>query len=139
MWKLSKDKVRLHELVYIPDPHDGYKYALLRPTFTTGTANDVRHWDNNAIHTSAGVKALIVLTAWLVGYEHGFATYLRVTWRDDSRCELLIHFMRNNNPYGTPSRHMLREDKLPPYIREALGTVKRELEASYGTDDYLDI
>lgn len=138
MWKLPKEKVRLHELVYIPDPRDGYRYVLLRPTFRTDAAADTRHWDNNALQSGDSVKALVVLTAWLVSYAEGFATYMRTTWRDDGRIEVSLYFQRDSNPYDAPSHRVLRHDRLPPYIQEALGTLKRELERAYGSDDRLD-
>lgn len=133
MWKIAKDRAKLKDLVYIPDPRDGYKYVILKCTFSCNSGSDVREWDNSAVKSTAAVKALVVLTAWMVTMKP-FCPILHIIWRGDTP---ELHIMQHHLSDGHVSRRIVT-DGYPECIGEALSTIKADLESSYGEDPYLD-
>lgn len=133
MWKLSRERAELHDLVYIPDPRDGYKYVLLKCTFSCSSGSDVRVWDNSAVKSTPAVKALVVLTAWMVSMKP-FCPCLHVVWRGGGP---ELHVLQHRLSDGRTSRRVLSSG-YPECVGEALATVKADLESSYGVDPYLD-
>lgn len=133
MWKIAKDRAELRDLVYVPDPRDGYKYVILKCTFSCNSGSDIREWDNSAVKSTAAVKALVVLTAWMVTMRP-FCPALHVAWRGGAP---ELHIIQHHMSDGHVSRRIASQG-YPECIREALSTIKGDLEASYGADPYLD-
>lgn len=136
MWKCDKEKAKLQLVQYVADPRDGYYNAQFRVWFSDGINKDRRTWSNDAIGTHAGIKALTVLTAWMVKNKYGFCPLIEVECNNDN---FIVYPYVKENIYQDIRRLELKLTDLPVCIREAVQTIWKQLQGAYGNDDYLDI
>lgn len=136
MWLCDKEKVKLYKFTYLPDPRDGFMNVQIRVIFSDGVMSDSKTWTNDAMSTAKSVKALAVLTAYMVDNEFGFSPLISVNNQDADDRKIKLYYKKT--PYDNTDMIELHEYNLPGSISDALEIICNELEAGYGVD-YLDV
>ena len=88
------------------------------------------------MQTDDGVKALTVLTAWMIKNKHGFCPLIEI---ECNRNKFRIYpYVKRSLDRGI-LRLDLTQEQVPGCVRESIKCIWDCLQKSYGEDDYLDI
>lgn len=136
MWLCNKEKVKLTKFTYLPDPRNGFEYVQIRAAFNDGDMADCRTWKNDAMTTEQAVKALVVLTAWMIDNQFGIIPMITIRPTAEG---YNAHIYYKKNPYDNTQSIILDILSLPACVADAINIITAELQNNYGYVDYLDV
>lgn len=108
---------------YIPYPKNKFKYVLFHVEYEDKTQRYLADWFNDKIKTQEGVKALTVLTAWIIRFYKGFGIDINV----DKDKTITIHY--KNKFTGVINSDIIPYEKQPKYLKQAVDIIHQELSA----------